>query len=45
VIYYLNFAPTICYGLKRFVFKARFMMLILTIYVICLLVKIIPTSL
>jgi hypothetical protein len=28
---YLNLAPTICYGLKRFAFKARFMILILTI--------------
>jgi len=29
--YYLNLAPTITYGLKRFAFKARFMILILTI--------------
>jgi hypothetical protein len=43
--YYLNFAPAIPYGLKRFVFKARFMILILTISVICLRVKITPTSL
>jgi hypothetical protein len=27
---YLNLAPTIYYGLKRFAFKARFMILILT---------------
>jgi len=31
MVYYLNFAPTIYYGLKRFAFKARFMILILTI--------------
>jgi hypothetical protein len=43
--YYLNLAPTIYYGLKRFTFKARFMILILTISVICLRVKITPTSL
>ena len=30
-IYYLNLAPTIYYGLKRFAFKARFMILILSI--------------
>jgi len=30
-VYYLNLAPTIYYGLKRFAFKARFMILILTI--------------
>jgi hypothetical protein len=29
--YYLNLAPTIYYGLKRFAFKARFMILLLTI--------------
>ena len=29
--YYLNLAPTITYGLKRFAFKARFMILILSI--------------
>jgi hypothetical protein len=43
--YYLNLAPTIYYGLKRLAFKARFMILILTIQVICLRVKITPTSL
>jgi hypothetical protein len=43
--YDLNLAPTIYYGLKRFAFKARFMILILTIWVICLRVKITPTSL
>ena len=43
--YYLNLAPTPYYGLKRLIFKARFMILILTIWVICLRVKIIPTSL
>ena len=30
-MYNLNPAPTITYGLKRFAFKARFMILILTI--------------
>jgi hypothetical protein len=44
-IYNLNLAPTFYYGLKRFAFKARFMILILTIWVICLRVKITPTSL
>ena len=43
--YYLNFAPNIYYGLKRPVFKGRFIILILTIWVICLRIKIIPTSL
>jgi hypothetical protein len=31
IVYYLNLSPTIYYGLKRPAFKARFMILILTI--------------
>jgi hypothetical protein len=30
-LYYLILATTICYGLKRFALKVRFMILILTI--------------
>ena len=42
----LNYAPIIYSGLKRLDYKARFMILILTIWVmICLRVKITPASL
>ncbi|MBN1847303.1 MAG: hypothetical protein JW932_01820, partial [Deltaproteobacteria bacterium] len=42
---YLNLAPIIYCGLKRLDYKACFVILILTILVICLRVKITPTSL
>ena len=41
----LNYAPIIYCGLKRLDYKARFMILILTILLMCLRVKITPASL